>query len=388
MLASCEKKSAPTSYTLEDVLLISIVAVDHYFIDFYKLLITNPNQNSYIHYGKYEFDSEGNKVIDDSDMRNDINASIYYKDKKIVGVRNGHNRWDFKIENGNLIIIENECRSLSYEMHYVSENELHCYGKKITKNGNEFTVADYEPYKFIFNDDTIEVIKLSKDGDELYKYIYDSHGILLKEFDCHNYDSERLVWSTNGVNGFITEVHESDIYGIVKNDDYFRRIDKDGYLVYQNDDYSEYNHYGYRELVILPCDDEDNILATVDEVAIPSPERENKIMENINEIYKYIGEYLFSNFQNEDWKTIILNIEINDKYRGFNGAYLDNMNIEHDLGIIFSFDFGKKIKEFYQFTKENNFAPYNRLIYTLEANGSFNMDFKWDQTLQDEWDKK
>ena len=48
----------------------------------------------------------------------------------------------------------------------------------------------------------------------------------------------------------------------------------------------------------------------------------------------------------------------------------------------------KKIKEFYQFTKENNFAPYNRLIYTLEANGSFNMDFKWDQTLQDEWDKK
>ena len=111
-------------------------------------------------------------------------------------------------------------------------------------------------------------------------------------------------------------------------------------------------------------------------------------MENINEIYKYIGEYLFSNFQNEDWKIIILNIEINDKYRGCNGAYLDNMNIEHDLGIIFSFDFGKKIKEFYQFTKENNFAPYNRLIYTLEANGSFNMDFKWDQTLQDEWDKK
>ena len=277
----CMLKTFSYEYTLEDVLLISIVAVDDYFIDFYKLLITNPNQNSYIHYGKYEFDSEGNKVIDDSDMRNDINASIYYKDKKIVGVRNGHNRWDFKIENGNLIIIENECRSLSYEMHYVSENELHCYGKKITKNGNEFTVADYEPYKFIFNDDTIEVIKLSKGGDELYKYIYDSHGILLKEFDCHNYDSERLVWSTNGVNGFITEVHESDdIYGIVKNDDYFRRIDKDGYLVYQNDDYSEYNHYGYRELVILPCDDEDNILATVDEVAIPSPEKKETLEES------------------------------------------------------------------------------------------------------------
>ena len=109
-------------------------------------------------------------------------------------------------------------------------------------------------------------------------------------------------------------------------------------------------------------------------------------MENINEIYQFIGEYLFTNLQNVEWNKITLNIEINDKYRGFKGFYLDNKNIEHDLGIIFSFDFVKKIKEFFQFTKEKNFTPYNRLIYTLEADGSFNMDFKWDQELQDAWD--
>lgn len=81
---------------------------------------------------------------------NDLDSTIYYKDKKIVGVRCGHNRWNYKIEDGNLII--NEGREvLSYEMDYVSENELHCYGKKITKNGNEFTVDAYEPYKFIVN---------------------------------------------------------------------------------------------------------------------------------------------------------------------------------------------------------------------------------------------
>ena len=115
--------------------------------------------------------------------------------------------------------------------------------------------------------------------------------------------------------------------------------------------------------------------------------RFNIKMEDINEIYQFIGEYLFTNLQNVEWNKITLNIEINDKYRGFNGFYLDNKNIEHDLGIIFSFDFGKKIKEFFQFTKEKNFTPYNRLIYTLEADGSFNMDFKWDQELQDKWDK-
>lgn len=114
--------------------------------------------------------------------------------------------------------------------------------------------------------------------------------------------------------------------------------------------------------------------------------RFNIKMEDINEIYQFIGEYLFTNLQNVEWNKITLNIEINDKYRGFKGFYLDNKNIEHDLGIIFSFDFGKKIKEFFQFTKEKNFTPYNRLIYTLEADGSFNMDFKWDQELQDAWD--
>lgn len=204
---------------------------------------------------------------------NDLDSTIYYKDKKIVGVRCGNNRWNYKIEDGNLII--NEGREvLSYEMDYVSENELHCYGKKITKNGNEFTVDAYELYKFIFNEDSIEVIKLAKSGKELYKYIYDSHGILLKETFCYS----NLSVSYSGVNGFVRE----DVSGLVQytNDDYFRRIDNDGYLVYQNDKYIENNHYSFKELIILPCDDEDNILATVDEIAIPYPEKNEKIKEN------------------------------------------------------------------------------------------------------------
>ncbi|MDY6189551.1 MAG: hypothetical protein SPH83_03525 [Treponema sp.] len=306
----CATKICSFEYKLEDILLTYMAFIEHSNLFINRvILFLNPNQNSRIHYAEYEFDSGGNKILKvfDSEMdfeKNESYDSVYYKNNRISGVRCGHNRWNFKIENGNLIIKENEWRPLSYEMHYVSENELRCYGKKITKNGNEFTVDDYEPYKFIFNDDSIEVIKLSKAGDELYKYIYDNHGILLKEFDCHNYDSERLVWSTNGVNGFITEVHESDIYGIVKNDDYFRRIDKDGYLVYQNDDYSENNHYGYRELIILPCDEEDNILATVDDVAIPYPEKKKDLEENeateIPELNHTIqGEKPVANVENE-----------------------------------------------------------------------------------------
>ncbi len=110
-------------------------------------------------------------------------------------------------------------------------------------------------------------------------------------------------------------------------------------------------------------------------------------MEDINGIYKFIGKYLVSNIQSKDWKKIILNMEVNDRYRGFDGAYFDCMDVEHDLGIAFSFEFGKKIKELYQFTKEHNFAPWNRAVYTLEKNGHFDMEFIWDQALQDRWDK-
>ncbi|WP_315602431.1 hypothetical protein [Treponema socranskii] len=30
---------------------------------------------------------------------------------------------------------------------------------------------------------------------------------------------------------------------------------------------------------------------------------------------------------------------------------------------------------------------WNRAVYTLEKNGRFDMEFEWDQALQDEWEK-
>ena len=30
---------------------------------------------------------------------------------------------------------------------------------------------------------------------------------------------------------------------------------------------------------------------------------------------------------------------------------------------------------------------WNRAVYTLEKSGHFDMEFEWDQALQDEWEK-
>ncbi len=64
-----------------------------------------------------------------------------------------------------------------------------------------------------------------------------------------------------------------------------------------------------------------------------------------------------------------------------NGEWKDNL--DHDLTretMLSIFDFHKD-------SEKNNFAPWNRAIYTLEKNGHFDMEFIWDQALQDEWDK-
>lgn len=108
----------------------------------------------------------------------------------------------------------------------------------------------------------------------------------------------------------------------------------------------------------------------------------------MEDFYLVIGQYLVDNIQSEDWTKIILNIEISEKYRGFSAIYetKDGEIIDSDMD--FSIEFGKKVKEFFLYTKDNNFTPYNRAVFTLESSGDFNMDFKWDQELQDKWDGK
>lgn len=268
-------------YTLEDIALTYLAFIRQSNIfEHRKILFLNPNQNSYIHYGKYEFDSEGNIFIDNSEEINESDDSVYYEDGKIVGVRCGHNRSDFKFSDNMLQVKGEGWSSAPYDIKYVSENELRCPDFTILKDGNCFTVDviyQFLPdYKFIFNEDSIEVLKLTNEGELLYKYIYDNHGILLKEIDCHR--DNRCLFSYSGVNGYIREKVNLDSVAQYINDDFFRRIDKNGYLVYQNSDCRENNKYGYEELVILPCDDNDNILASVEEIAVPYPEK-NELLE-------------------------------------------------------------------------------------------------------------
>lgn len=110
-------------------------------------------------------------------------------------------------------------------------------------------------------------------------------------------------------------------------------------------------------------------------------------MNELNSIYEKIGNNLV-NCMNNNWDKIVLNIECNGKMAGTTSKYLNDGkwidNLDRRLGA----DVLIEIIKLYEITKSLSFIKWNRAVFTLESSGDFNMDFKWDQELQDKWDGK
>lgn len=115
-------------------------------------------------------------------------------------------------------------------------------------------------------------------------------------------------------------------------------------------------------------------------------------MEEQNDFYRQIGQILVGEMDKENihWTKIVFEYEVSENYCSYGGLlYTNDKNEESRLEDLDIPDIiGDVIIELYKYTKDNNFTPYNRAIFTLESNGNFNMDFKWEQELQDKWDGK
>ncbi len=106
----------------------------------------------------------------------------------------------------------------------------------------------------------------------------------------------------------------------------------------------------------------------------------------MEEIYMYIGTVLNECIGELDWNTITLNIKAAPGYCGYDGTYTDSSHSAHDLDIKIPFEMDEKIGSLMDLSEKNNFAPWNRAVYTLEKSGHFDIEFIWDQELQDRWD--
>lgn len=103
-------------------------------------------------------------------------------------------------------------------------------------------------------------------------------------------------------------------------------------------------------------------------------------------IYSIIGQYIVDCIP-EDFRLATLNIEAFPGSVGVEGTYEDESGVKKNLDVHAAPSILKHISKFY---KKNiidpNFTKWNRAVATLTGEHKFNIQFIWDQALQDKID--
>jgi hypothetical protein len=108
-------------------------------------------------------------------------------------------------------------------------------------------------------------------------------------------------------------------------------------------------------------------------------------MMTLDEIYENIGQSLFNVISHENWDEAKLNIEFEgDGVVGYNGHYTANTIKENISVRHIPREIRHWIRELHSITTEKGHNKWNRAVFTLLRTGKFDMEFIWDQVLQDE----
>lgn len=110
---------------------------------------------------------------------------------------------------------------------------------------------------------------------------------------------------------------------------------------------------------------------------------------NIDDIYASIGRIITSSIQ-EPWSEAILEVELHTLALKLSGGYVQVSSMEP-----FPFSFEKEYKkvlikdlvELHLKTDLDEKSRWNKMNYTLSCEGSYKVDFIWDQVLADDIEK-
>ena len=102
----------------------------------------------------------------------------------------------------------------------------------------------------------------------------------------------------------------------------------------------------------------------------------------VSDIYKKIGQAILDSIE-EDWTNAILNIEFIGSI-GTNLIYFDKNNNEKSEWLESDENIEDEIEKLHQITTEGGNNKWNKAVFSLKPDGDFNMEFIWDQELQDE----
>jgi hypothetical protein len=103
-------------------------------------------------------------------------------------------------------------------------------------------------------------------------------------------------------------------------------------------------------------------------------------METVDDIYEKLGQAIMNNIETDNWERAQLHLEVIGSSVDFKGYLNDNERFDAPGG----FSLAKSVLNLHSITTEGGHNKWNRAIFTLTPDGKFDMEFIWDQALQDE----
>ncbi|WKX76198.1 hypothetical protein [Zobellia laminariae] len=102
----------------------------------------------------------------------------------------------------------------------------------------------------------------------------------------------------------------------------------------------------------------------------------------MSDIYNRIGQRIVNSID-EDWNSATLNLEYIGAVKS-TLEYIDNKEEEKSTKLSDSFQNMRDIKELHKITTEGGNNKWNKALFSMKPDGDFDMEFIWDQELQDE----
>lgn len=110
----------------------------------------------------------------------------------------------------------------------------------------------------------------------------------------------------------------------------------------------------------------------------------NIIIPEQNLILQKIGQYIIDSQLNNDWKTAILKLAVIGQSIDFNLTF-KQFDEEFNTKLQGAFMCSIEVKSLHKLTHKNpNYSKWNRAIYVLNKDNSFEIEYQWDQDLHDQ----
>lgn len=107
---------------------------------------------------------------------------------------------------------------------------------------------------------------------------------------------------------------------------------------------------------------------------------------NMEEIFIQLSETLEQCLESKDWKKAVLEITRLDNAVRFTGYFIDNLQNQQNINVRFGFYDAEAVHQLYDLTVTHplEHQNWNRAIFTLYPSDEFEIEYIWDEALEQE----